>query len=89
VFGTSISLNLVVFVWLLVIAEVFLFQPSRFVVVVSLETLFVFLLYCCLTIAGRPIAVSLLLGDPSFYCWLDFHWILRGFHGDFIGCFVS
>ena len=38
------------------------------------------------------IAVSLLLGDSSFYCWLVFHWILRCFHGDFlifIGCFVS
>ncbi len=38
------------------------------------------------------IAVSLLLGDSSFYCWLVFHWILRCFHCDFlnfIGCFVS
>ena len=38
------------------------------------------------------IAVSLLLDDSSFYCWLDFHWILRCFHGDFlnfIGCFIS
>ena len=78
-----------VFVLLLVLAEVFLFQPCRLVAVDSLETLFVFLLYFCLTIAGRPIAVSLLLGDPSFYCWLNFHWILRGCHGDFIGRFVS
>ncbi len=38
------------------------------------------------------IAVSLLLDNSSFYCWLVFHWILRCFHGDFlifIGCFVS
>ncbi len=36
------------------------------------------------------IAVSLLLGYSSFYC-LAFHWILRGFHSDFlvlIGCFA-
>jgi hypothetical protein len=36
------------------------------------------------------IAVSLLLGNSSFYR-LAFHWILRGFHSDFlvlIGCFA-
>ncbi len=41
------------FVLLLVIVEVILFQPGRFVAVFSMETLFVFLLYCSLTIAGR------------------------------------
>jgi hypothetical protein len=81
VFGTSISLNLVVFVWLLVIAEVFLFQPGRFVfvAVVSLETLFAFLLYCCLTIAGRLFVLLLLARfslDLTLFSW-RFYWLFR------------
>jgi hypothetical protein len=40
------------FVLLLVIVEVFIFQHGRFVAAVSMETLFVFLLYCSLIIAG-------------------------------------
>ena len=78
VFGTSISLNLVVFVLLLVLAEVFLFQPGRFVAVDSLETLFVFLLYCYLTIAGRLFVLLLarLSLDLTLFSW-RFYWLFR------------
>ena len=72
VFVVVISLDLVVFVWLLVIAEVFLFPSGRFVAVVSLETLFVFLLYCCLTIAGRLFVLLLLARfslDLTLFSW--------------------
>jgi hypothetical protein len=71
----------VVFVLLLVIAEVFLFQPGRFVAVVSLETLFVFLLYCCLTTAGRLFVLLLarLSLDLTLFSlgFLDFYWLFR------------
>ena len=80
-FGTSISLNLVVFIWLLVIAEVLLFQSGRFVTVVSLETLSVFLLYCCLTIAGRLFVLLLARFslDLTLFSW-RFYWLF---------CFVN
>jgi hypothetical protein len=69
------------FALLLVIAEVFLFQPARFVAVVLLETLIVFLLYCCLTIAGQlfflllaRLSMGLMLFSRRF---LDFYWLFH------------
>jgi hypothetical protein len=70
-----------VFVLLLVLAEVFLFQPCRLVAVDSLETLFVFLLYCYLTIAGRLFVLLLarLSLDLTLFSWrfLEFYWLFH------------
>jgi hypothetical protein len=66
------------FVSLLAIVEVFLFQPGRYVAVVSMETLFVFLLYCCLTIAGRLFVLLLARFslDLTLFSW-RFYWLFR------------
>jgi hypothetical protein len=67
------------FVLFLVIVEVFLFQSGRFIAVFSMETRFVFPLYCCLIIAGRlfvlllaPLSLDLTLFSRRF---LDFYWL--------------
>jgi hypothetical protein len=59
-------------------------QPGRFVfvAVVSLETLFAFLLFCCLTIAGRLFVLLMLARfslDLTLFSW-RFYWLF---------CFVN